>query len=261
MAPDDDVHIVSIHLGPVFHVDMALDGRPYWRGSARPGTWSLVPAGQAPEALLEGSWEILHLYIPDALLHDVLGGTPASTWGSKLALKQPRFTLEPTLHRLGQAILDEMQAGQPLMEVAIEGLGLQLAAHLLRTCSSPEHAAAGPTLTAVQLRRTLDYLEASFRQDVPLHQLAALTGLSVFHFARAFRNSAGEPPHRWIVRRRMEEARRLLMETSRPVGDIAAEVGYADPSGFARKFRQTFGAAPRAFRSRLSTLDPQPSKK
>ena len=71
-----------------------------------------------------------------------------------------------------------------------------------------------------------------------------MAGLSVNHFARAFRQSTGLAPHAYLVQRRIERAERLLSRTDLPLSEIALAVGFADHSHFARHFRRLTGATP-----------------
>jgi AraC-like DNA-binding protein len=81
-----------------------------------------------------------------------------------------------------------------------------------------------------------------------IEQLAAIAGLSAFHFARAFKQSQGMTPHSYLVHRRIERAQQLLSTTDTSLSEIALISGFADQSHFARHFRQRVGVPPSAFR-------------
>jgi AraC family transcriptional regulator len=91
-------------------------------------------------------------------------------------------------------------------------------------------------------------MKAHPAEDFRLEQLAALAGLSKFHFHRLFKNAVGEAPSHYLLKVRMHEAKRLLRETKRSVVDVALEVGYANPSHFARFFRRETGLTPSDYR-------------
>jgi AraC-like DNA-binding protein len=82
-------------------------------------------------------------------------------------------------------------------------------------------------------------------------QLSAIAGLSVFHFARQFKQSAGVSPHYYLVGRRIERAKELLAETDLSLSEIAFATGFSDQSHLTRHFRQMIGAAPGQFRRSL----------
>jgi AraC-like DNA-binding protein len=71
-----------------------------------------------------------------------------------------------------------------------------------------------------------------------------MAGLSVFHFARAFRQSFGMPPHSYLLRRRIERADRLLEQTELSLSEIALSTGFSDQSHFAKHFRRLTGMTP-----------------
>jgi AraC family transcriptional regulator len=78
--------------------------------------------------------------------------------------------------------------------------------------------------------------------------LAILAGLSESHFCRAFRDSIGNSPHRYILQRRLEQAQRLLLTTDLSLGRIAIDCGLSDQAHFCRLFRRFQGQPPGAFR-------------
>lgn len=103
-------------------------------------------------------------------------------------------------------------------------------------------------LAAWQLRRVTDCMQARLAESVTLDELAALAGLSRFHFCAAFRRSMGAPPRAWLRALRMREARRLLLQTRLPVIEVALSVGYDSPSAFAKAFKAVQGVSPVALR-------------
>jgi AraC-like DNA-binding protein len=74
--------------------------------------------------------------------------------------------------------------------------------------------------------------------------------LSRAHFIRSFREAFGEPPHRYLQRRRIERAMSLLRETDRPVTDVCLDVGFTSLGTFSRTFNEIVGVSPRAYRVR-----------
>jgi AraC-like DNA-binding protein len=85
-------------------------------------------------------------------------------------------------------------------------------------------------------------------RNIGLESLAATAELSVFHFARAFKQSEGTTPHAFVLERRLAKARDLLTATDLPLSQIAFTVGFADQSHLARRFRQMAGVSPGQFR-------------
>ncbi len=106
-------------------------------------------------------------------------------------------------------------------------------------------------LSGWQQKRIADFIEAHLSEEVRLATMASLVDLSPYHFARAFKQSFGAPPHRYHLGRRIERAKRLLAEQQTSITDIAVTLGFAETSSFSAAFRKTTGASPRAYRRTL----------
>jgi AraC family transcriptional regulator len=108
--------------------------------------------------------------------------------------------------------------------------------------------AARQGLAPWQVRRVLLYVDANLDTSIKNKDLAAIARLSVFHFNVAFRNSVGDSPHEYIIRRRMERAQGLMLSTEMSLSEIAAECGLADQAHLTRLFHRVVGESPAAWR-------------
>jgi AraC-like DNA-binding protein len=106
-------------------------------------------------------------------------------------------------------------------------------------------------LSPAAMRRVREYIEAHLNDSMELAELSAIAGLSVFHFARQFKQTTGVTPHFYLVRRRVERAKELLTRTELSLSDIAFAAGFADQSHLTRHFRQLAGITPGQFRRSL----------
>lgn len=152
--------------------------------------------------------------------------------------------IQPALNR-AWSLAAAPPAGSSLYAEALANF--ILAELSLAADSSPTMVTGG--LTPRQLKRVSDHLLDHLADDVSLTDLAALVGLSTYHLCRAFKASTGLPPHRWRLARRIERARELLENTELSITDIAATVGYEDPSQLAALFRKTLGMSPTRYRN------------
>jgi AraC-like DNA-binding protein len=101
-----------------------------------------------------------------------------------------------------------------------------------------------------RLLRARDRIDLAFAAPLDVPALAAVAHVSPSHFARQFRATFGESPHRYLQRRRIERAMELLRETDRPVTEISLDVGFASLGTFSRTFRSIVGEPPSAYRAR-----------
>ena len=99
-------------------------------------------------------------------------------------------------------------------------------------------------------RRVRAYIDEHLTERIPTHALARIAGLSLGHFGRAFKQTTGIPPHRYITQKRVAMATDLLCNTVRALADIALDVGFADQSHFSRTYLAVTGENPSACRRR-----------
>ncbi|MCA1791780.1 MAG: AraC family transcriptional regulator, partial [Thioalkalivibrio sp.] len=98
--------------------------------------------------------------------------------------------------------------------------------------------------------KVIEYMQVHLDRHIKLAELAALCGLSPWHFSHAFRETHGYPPHRYLTRLRIQRARELLERTPMSITEIAMAIGYS-PQQLVRHFRQATGLPPREYRRRL----------
>jgi len=107
----------------------------------------------------------------------------------------------------------------------------------------------GGELPAYRLRRVAQYIQDNLQRELRLADLSAVVHMSPYHFARLFKRSTGVPPHQFLLRHRIDEARALLEAQRVPIAEIARSVGFRTPSHFTTTFRRVTGVTPSAYRS------------
>lgn len=98
--------------------------------------------------------------------------------------------------------------------------------------------------------RARDTIDRTFAEPLCIPRLARIAEMSEAHFIRTFHAAFGEPPHRYLQRRRVERAMFLLRTTDRPITDICFDIGFSSLGTFSRTFRDVLGESPSAFRQR-----------
>jgi AraC-like DNA-binding protein len=99
------------------------------------------------------------------------------------------------------------------------------------------------------LLRAKDLADGRYFEPLSVADLARAAGLSPGHFSREFRRAFGEPPHEYLLTRRLERAAALLRDTDRPVTEICFAVGLSSLGSFTTSFRRVFGKPPLAYRA------------
>ena len=103
-------------------------------------------------------------------------------------------------------------------------------------------------LASWQKKKVTDYIEDHLGENISLRQLAALAQLSPYHFARAFKQSFGTPPHHYHMSRRIERAKAILEDTPRTVTEVGVLLGFSETSAFSASFRRAVGVTPTKYR-------------
>ncbi len=114
-----------------------------------------------------------------------------------------------------------------------------------RPVGSESNFASSPILSEV-----FNYINENYNQPIDLGDVARAVGYAPAHLTNLVGRQTGKTIHQWIVDRRMAAVRSLLLETNQSVEEIAAAVGYFNPSNFYRQFRQFHGMSPRAWRKK-----------
>jgi len=155
------------------------------------------------------------------------------------------------LCRVMEAMYEEMNAPGPAGPLYQETLGVQLMVQLVRHAGSLVLAPTKGGLAGWQLRRAIEVMEADLARAPSLHRLADEVGLSASHFCTAFRQSTGLPPHKFLLRRRVDQAKQLMTNRRLTLTEIALHSGFASSSQFATTFRRVAGMTPTAYRRGL----------
>jgi AraC family transcriptional regulator len=166
-------------------------------------------------------------------------------------------TISPRLFFFDQAVWDtalklktEVGNSDPGSRSYAEALSLVLIHELIRLQRATS-AAARPLrggLPAWQQKRVVEFIQEHLAEEISLTALAELVDLSLYHFARAFKQTFGAPPHRYHMARRMDRARSLLQRPALSVTQIGIQIGFRETSSFTRAFRQFTGLTPTEYR-------------
>jgi AraC family transcriptional regulator len=133
-----------------------------------------------------------------------------------------------------------------------ETLGLLLLWELRHTATSKHSrlSAVRGGLTALQLRRVKEFVDAQISNDITISDLAAVAGLSQFHFIRAFKGSVGRSPYQYVLSEPINAAKEMLSiaRADLSIADVALAVGFSNASQLNRVFLKLVGVTPTAFR-------------
>jgi AraC family transcriptional regulator len=217
----------------------------------RPGDVSLLTRAAESHWVGPQDIEVVHVY----LTQDELAATCRQMYERDVDEVELHDTVkadDPAIHRTVMQIAQEAAQGAAGSKLMVDSLSCQLAVQLLRKhahvlfrgSDSPDG------LTFAQDRTVRDYIQDHLAETISLDDLAAVAGLSRFHFTRKFRTTIGTTPHAFVLQQRVERARTLLERTGTSLPDIAANCGFADQPHLTREFKKRIGVTPGRYRSR-----------
>lgn len=219
------------------------------QGLLRAGARGAIPGATGELVWIYGKGQVkgLTLYVHPVLL---VHGASDSLQAARVEIVLHLLPGDPLLHHMTLVLHAAIDAADMAGQLYAEALTHALAVHFLRRCAACWPAAwAGPgRLSQPKLQRTLAYIEAHLGQKLSVTELAAVAQTSPAYFARLFRQATGQTPHQYVIRCRIEHAKRLLVETDWPLIDIGHSVGFTDQSYFAAVFRKHVTTTPNGYR-------------
>jgi AraC family transcriptional regulator len=162
-----------------------------------------------------------------------------SRWTDRAMFKEPWSVTNGPLVTLANKLYDEFQLPDDLTSLAVEALLLEMAVLKERSKNN---------LRPKWLSRATNIMHESFSSPLRMRQLAEEMRVHPAHFSRAFRRHFNCSPVEYLRRLRVEEARRLLLATSKCGATIAMQCGFSDQSHLNRSFLRQFGVTPAVYR-------------
>ncbi len=236
----ENAYLFHVQLRPV-DVDMWIDGKRKPATTRTAGNTFLFDLRSNPVAEIRSSFDNVRFYISQASLDEL-----AFDQGSRRTRGLVSSCLschDTVMYGLANALLDQVERANERSTLFIDHVALAFFAHVMAAYGNadvPDDTTPGG-LSPSQLRRVFDFLFSHLSGDPSVAELARECGLSSGHFARAFRQSTGLTPHQWLIRKRVERARGLLLGDGLGLADIAVICGFVDQSHFTRVFTKFEG--------------------
>jgi AraC family transcriptional regulator len=242
-----DCHVVKIVLRTM-NIRLSVLGQTVQDGVTTPGTVHVTEPTMPVRCLFRGPYDVLHLHVPNSLIAECardMPGHQAPVLGSEAAP-----TKDMVIDSLGRALLEANRVDSSIGQTYADCISIAIVARLLASASrvATSERSKGGKLAPWRLKRAIDYVEARLDEPVSLAAVASSAGLTRMHFAAQFRAATGLRPHEYLLRRRIERAQEMLMETGMPLVDIALSVGFQTQSHFTSVFKRYAGQPPRAWR-------------
>jgi AraC family transcriptional regulator len=248
-VPGRDNTVIAIHIGPPAKIACRRGGR-WFRGTAVHGDIDIIPSNTPArwEMFEKNHTAELLVSLPQSLLDSTIEGMSRSAF--PIELRNRHQIRDSELETLCWAIQREMQAGYPSGRLYLDGIGLAVASRLVarHSANGKVHDLSNGVLSGRRLKQVLAFIEDQLADDLSLEQIASVAGLSSSHTRTLFRRAMHVPIHQFIIQRRVELGRSLLLHSSLPIADVAQAAGFAHQSHMARHMRKNLGVTPRDLR-------------
>ncbi len=244
--PVEKAFSIHLHLRANRGGRLWLGGKLVPTGKRPSGGVTILDLEEEPIAFFPNPIDVVQFYIPRTALDEFTYENGVAAVGT---LRWPHCGMDTTLRHLGMTVLSAIQQ-QPAPRLFLDYLGQALIAHAAFTYRDVcvPHGSAQGRLAPWQARRTKEYLIANLSGDISLDSMASQCDLSVSHFARAFRQSFGMPPHRWLMKQRVDAVKTLLLSSRLTLAEIAGKCGFVDQPALNRSFKRVVGESPGKWR-------------
>jgi AraC family transcriptional regulator len=232
---------------------LRVGGRPIRVVPFPVGAMSLINLARDPTAYRQTKFESLNFFLRRDTF-DQLADDHGAARIADLPITPGVASDDPIVAHLGSCLLPAIE-GTEVNTAFLDHVAKALHVHLAQRYGGmrmPRTSVRGG-LTPWQLRVARDSINANVSGAISLPQMASACGLSVSHFATAFRHSTGVTPHRWLMARRVDRAKDLMRSTEAPLAEIALKCGFSEQSHFTRVFSQTTGTTPAQWRQESKT--------
>jgi AraC family transcriptional regulator len=239
-------YLVALQLKAIPSIEEFCGAKRVSHGAYPRGAVSVRRFADMPTIFTPHPFDTLGLYVSQDALDEIAHSFRAPRVDSLVwKLGQP----DSVVHHLGQTLVASLEQPPKTSKLFLDHVLHALNCHFVFSYGrlSPAPPARGG-LSALQMRRATEFLDAHLNGDINLRRVAEICDLSLSHFARAFKHTFRKPPYRWLLERRIEKAKDLLLNSRLSLADIALQCGFTDQSGFNRSFKKISGATPGEWR-------------
>jgi AraC family transcriptional regulator len=242
-------HVYVPLAGSVTIEGEAEDGTPMIR-RPRPGQISVTPAGVKYSANWQEELEYVTVNLSQEFIARATIDFKANSRAKIVGVCGPQDQL---IRSIGQALAAELDSEQPNGRLYAESLVNTLAVHLLRHYSTDSVLAdlQFGGLPGHKLRRVTEFIDQNLNNDLSLAEIAQSADLSPYHFARSFKQTTGLTPIQYLMQRRIEYAKSMLIESELPIVEVGLSAGFKNQSHFTTLFRKFTMMTPKAYRNAM----------
>jgi AraC family transcriptional regulator len=241
----------GVNYGQHMQLRRTLNGRTVGT-SAGAGQLSLLPPDSPTRWVFDQPGDVALVFLRgDVFERAIAEGAGRDRGAVEIA---PEFAIRDlVLERIAHQLLKEISEPGAASRLVTDELAEELAGHLIFAHSNvPQQQGPAHAIAPGKLKRAVDFMLSNMCSEPSLADIANAAGMSLFHFAKAFRRATGQAPHQYLTAQRMLQARALLHDKKLSVGQVASLVGLSH-SHFTVVFSRQMRMTPTKFRDVLSS--------
>ena len=219
-----------------------------WRDATPSGPMSMLPF-EGAHWRFEQPVSFVQFHLPVPLLRTVCDAMFDREF-AHTDLRMPADVRDALLYGAVRTIHDRISSTEPT-NLLLDSWALILSEALLRRLSrqGERHARASfGKIAGRGIARVVDYIEAGIDRDLRLTSLARVAAMSVYHFARCFKDTVGMSPHAYVLSRRVIRAREMLSRGECSLAHVALSCGFSSQAHFTTVFHRSLGMTPGEYR-------------
>ncbi|MBN9221255.1 MAG: helix-turn-helix transcriptional regulator [Mesorhizobium sp.] len=223
-------------------------GDGWHRDTLAPGRIVAMPPYTTSRWMVEGDRRNLVLLIPTSTINRILGASAPPDLCEAFAPLSLEAWDDPLLHAMMVRLWEASERSQLTDYLLADGLLIAILSQLLQRAGTLAKRPDQIALSPHRMRRLMEFVGENLHKKIGLLEMAEVAKLSVRHFARAFRQETGDTPHRWLMARRVDRAKAMLIDTDEDCQAIADMCGFASQSHLTIVLKSATGKTPKKWR-------------
>ena len=243
-------HRICLILNNELHLEQARNGHTFVHEFRR-GQAQVLPVGTTGFWRSRQAMQTLNIEFSPNFIQSIAEKITAAD-PTKLEMSDQFLVHDPQIEHISLALLSELIEGGHNGRLYSSSLATALATHMVKKYASTSSTilAQPHALSRRALKQVLDYIDTHLAHDLDLQTLAQIVNISTNHFAVLFKQVMGVAPYKYIVERRVQRARELILDNHLTIAQIASEVGFYDQSHLTRHMRRMLGVTPASLQRR-----------
>ncbi len=252
-APVNQTHYTIEVLLREAVIDCYRDGRLIKSGAAGFGATQIAAPDQKITCIFKRPVESLHIFAPVSIVGSTYEDLYARRCPSPYVFVDPGFAADPVMGKLASTLVEANNMRSPYASLYCKCLALSVLVRAMEAGNGdPASFNSRIGLVPWRLRRAINFIDDNLSEPLTLRDIAEHAGLSRMHFAAQFKQATGLSPHAFVLHRRLETAKKMLLDERFRIVDIALSVGFYSQAHFTTVFRRVLGTTPARWREHAS---------